>query len=54
MENKQNDHMLWGELEQFVKRVEEDREPTGKAKPYIDQIKSILLNHNNANSTGVE
>ncbi|MDQ0482424.1 hypothetical protein [Guptibacillus hwajinpoensis] len=38
-------NVMWGEIERFVKKVEEDKQEPGEAKEYIEQIKSILLKH---------
>ena len=37
---------MWGDIEQFVKTVEEDQREPGSAKDYIEQIKDILLKYN--------
>ena len=36
---------MWGEIEQFVKTVEDNKGESGPAKDYIEQIKTILLKH---------
>ena len=48
------DKLPMGELQKFVKRVEEESHPTGEAKPYIDQIKDILLSHGDLHSTEIK
>ncbi|MBV6713481.1 hypothetical protein [Paenibacillus sp. HGF7] len=35
------------ELEQFVHRVEEQSEPVPTVKPYVDDLKQIMLKHVN-------
>ncbi|MFS0836762.1 hypothetical protein [Paenibacillus sp. 1P03SA] len=35
------------ELEQFVHRVEEQSEPVRTVKPYVDDLKQIMLKHVN-------
>ena len=42
---------MWGEIEQFVKNVEENKCEPGPAKDYIEQIKNILLKHHNHTQT---
>ncbi|WP_371017780.1 hypothetical protein [Pseudalkalibacillus sp. JSM 102089] len=36
---------MWGDIEQFVKTVEEDQREASSAKDYIEQIKAILLKY---------
>lgn len=43
--NNQSELFPWDDLKQFIERVEEEKQPVGEAKPYIDQIKQILLSH---------
>jgi len=44
MQNPDMDQLLL-ELEQFVHRVEEQSEPALTVKPYVDDLKQIMLKH---------
>ncbi|WP_273851783.1 hypothetical protein [Guptibacillus spartinae] len=50
----QSELFPWDDLKQFIERVEEEKQPVGEAKPYIDQIKQILLSHRADHSAGIE
>lgn len=48
-----NEKGMWDELQQFVDYVEQEKQHTGSTKPYIEQIKNILLK-NRAAKTSIE
>ncbi|MCA0987063.1 hypothetical protein [Guptibacillus algicola] len=41
--SNQSNQIKWDEIEQFVKTVESEKQNQGSVKPYIEEIKSILL-----------
>ncbi len=53
MSGKEKGNPMWGELQEFVKQVEREQNQTGDAKPYIDQIKTIIA-RNMLNTSNIE
>ncbi|MDP4551651.1 hypothetical protein Q9251_12215 [Alkalihalobacillus macyae] len=42
MKGQEKQNPMWGELQEFVQQVEREQKQAGEAKPYIEQIRSIL------------
>ena len=50
MKGKEKQNPMWGELQEFVLQVEKEQKQPGEAKPYIEQIRSILTKNMQAST----